>query len=193
MKSGTIREPEKELRFTRARQAVWFWLLAAVCGSAALTLLLAAFYRDVNPALPHGVWAVVPGCAALAAARLAVHLTRHAYVILTPLGIEIFPFFKPADEMRMVLWQEIDSAEVDTSLTCLTLHQDADRTTGLHLTLRPVPEERRELLARAVLGRLRERRSGDETGEIQQTSGNVEAGETVETVQAGEAIAVVQA
>lgn len=150
---GGIQEPEKELRFTRSGQAVPFWILAAVFAAAALTLLATSVYRDINPHLPHPAWALAPlGIAALAA-RLAIRLTRHAYLILTPLGIEIFPFFRPAAGMRLVTWQEIHSAELDQALARLTLHHDAARSSGIHLSLKPVRADRRPLLARAILSR----------------------------------------
>lgn len=153
--AGQIQSPEKELRFTRSGQALLFWLLSAVCAAVAMTLVATSIYRDANPELPHPTWALVPLAIAGIAARLAVSLTRHAYLILTPLGIEIFPFFRPAEGMRMVVWQEVDEAEVNAEMTLLTLHHDAAKTSGIHLSLRPVRKDRRELLATAVIGRVR--------------------------------------
>lgn len=153
--AGQVQSPEKELRFTRSGQAALFWLLSAVCAAVAMTLVATSIYRDANPELPHPAWALVPLAIAGIAARLAVSLTRHAYLILTPLGIEIFPFFRPAEGMRMVVWQEVDEAEVNAEMTLLTLHHDAAKSSGIHLSLRPVRKDRRELLATAVIGRAR--------------------------------------
>lgn len=149
-----IQSPEKELRFTRSGQATRFWLAAAILASAAATLLACALYRGVNPRLPHPAWALIPTALAVLAARTAVRLTRHAYLILTPLGIEIFPFFRPAKSMRLVTWQEIADAQIDPELTLLTLHHDAQRSSGIHLSLAPIREDRRELLAKAVAVRV---------------------------------------
>jgi hypothetical protein len=157
MSMPVVQAPEKELRFTRSGQAAVFWVLAAVLAMAGVTLFAISFHRGDNPALPHGAWSLPPLMAAAALARLAVHLTRHAYVILTPLGIEVFPFFRPATGMQMILWHEIDSAEVDATAAVLTLHYNAEKSAGLHLTLRPVSAARRALLVRAVTGRLAER------------------------------------
>lgn len=154
MSVAVVQSPEKELRFTRSGQAAVFWVLAAVLAMAGVTLFAVSLHRPDNPALPHVAWALPPMMAAAAIARLAVHLTRHAYVILTPLGIEVFPFLRPAAGMQMILWHEIDSAEVDERATRLTLHYNAEKSAGLHLTLRPVSAARRELLVRAVTGRL---------------------------------------
>jgi hypothetical protein len=154
MTPGAVQSPEKELRFTRSGQAVGFWILGAVLTAVAVTLAATSIYRDINPLLPHPAWTMVPLTAAVVSTRLAAYLTRHAYLILTPLGIEIFPFFKPASGMRLVLWQELDSAEADPLLARLTLHHDAAKTSGIHLSLRPVLRDRRALLVKAVTERL---------------------------------------
>ena len=152
MGSG-IQSPEKELRFTRSGQAVLFWLAAAVFGAAAIILLATSPYREINPKLPRPAWALVPLAVAVISARLAWRLTRHAYVILTPLGIEIFPFFRPETGMTLVSWPEVDAAEVNATRTRLTLHRDTAKTSGIHLSLRPIRADCRDLLIKAVAGR----------------------------------------
>ena len=149
-----ILAPEKELRFTRSGQAPWFWMAAAVFACVTVTLLACAVYRGVNPRPPHPAWALLPLVLAVAAARTAVRLTRHAYLILTPLGIEIFPFFRPARSMRLVSWQEIADAQIDADLTLLTLHHNAERSSGIHLSLAPIRQDLRVLLAKAVAVRV---------------------------------------
>lgn len=144
----------RELRFTRSGQARLFWILAAVFTAAALTLAAASLHRESNPGLPHVAWALPPLLFAIAAASLAVHLTRHAYIVLTLTGIEIHPFFRPASRMRRVPWLEIDSAEVDQAFRLLTLHLDPGKTCGLHLALEPVRNDRRQWLASAIMSRL---------------------------------------
>jgi hypothetical protein len=151
--AGQVQSPEKELRFTRSGQAAHFWLLAAVLAAGAVTLAVTSVYRDINPDLPHPAWALLPLALALASGRLAIHLTRHAYLILTPLGIEIFPFFRPSAGMQLIVWQEIAAAEADPGLTRLTLHRDAAKSSGIHLSLKPIRSDRRELLVKAVTSR----------------------------------------
>lgn len=150
-----IQSPEKELRFTRSAQAMLFWLAAAVLGAAAITLFATSIYRETNPELPHPAWALAPLAGAIVLARLAWRLTRHAYLILTPLGIEIFPFFRPAARMVLVSWQEVDAAEVNAKRTRLTLHHDAARTSGIHLSLRPIRTDRRDLLIKVMARRVK--------------------------------------
>ena len=150
-----LKAPEKELRFTRAGQAPAFWIAAAVLASIALTLLASALYRTQNPQVPHPAWALIPLGLAFLTVRTALRLTRHAYLILTPLGIEVFPFFRPANGMRLVMWHEIHAAEVAGDLTLLTLHHNAERTSGVHLSLKPIPPAKLPLLLQALAGRLK--------------------------------------
>ncbi|MEO5712447.1 MAG: hypothetical protein ABIT37_03085 [Luteolibacter sp.] len=152
--AGKIQSPEKELRFTRSGQAAVFWVIAAVLAAVSVTLLATSIYRDINPLLPHPAWAVLPLVLAGVVGNFAVRLTKHAYIILTPLGIEIFPFFRPSEGMRLVTWQEIADAEVNAKITLLTLHHNAEKSSGIHLSLTPIRADRRSLLAKAVIGRL---------------------------------------
>ena len=149
-----VQAPEKELRFTRSGQASAFWVASAVLTAVCVTLAATSIYRDVNPQVPHPAWALAPLALAAVAARQAVNLTRHAYLILTPLGIEIFPFFRPSAGMRLVVWQEVDTAEVNADGSVLTLHHDAAKTSGIHLSLKPIRADRRMLIAKAVIGRV---------------------------------------
>ena len=152
--SEKIQSPEKELRFTRSGQAVVFWIASAVLVAVAVTILASSIYRHDVPTLPHPAWASVPLVLAWLSARTAIRMTKHAYLIFTPLGIEIFPLFRAESSMRMVLWQEIQAAETDEALTRLTLHHDAEKTSGIHLSLAPIRKDRRVLLAKAISGRL---------------------------------------
>lgn len=148
-----VSEPQKEIRFTRSGQAVKFCVLGAVLAGIGVTILATAFYRNINPAVPHATWSIPFFLMAAGAFRLAIHLAKHAYLILTPMGLEVFPFFRPSTGMQMVSWQEISSAELNAELTKLTLHYNEDRTAGMHLSLVPVRKDRRELLAKAIKGR----------------------------------------
>ncbi len=150
-----LAEPQKELRFTRSGQAVPLLLLAAVFATAAIILLACASYRSENPELPSPLWAVLPLVLSGSLIWLAQHLTRYAYIILTPLGLEIFPFYKPAQGMQLIPWADIDTAEIDRSYKLLTLHFSPQKTSGMHITLRPVKAGIRPFLAKAVIARSR--------------------------------------
>jgi hypothetical protein len=132
-------------------------VLGAILVAAAVTLVATGVYRGENPELPHSLWALP--CVVLAAACfwLTRHMAKHAYLILTPLGLEIFPLYRPAKNLNLVLWQEIIEAEISQDGKWLTLHFNADKTAGLHLSLSPVARKLRSLLAKAVLGRVSRR------------------------------------
>lgn len=147
-----VQNPEKELRFTRAGQSMIFWVLAAVLVGGAVTLVASGYYRHINPALPHPLWAMIPLTLGWLVARMAMHMTRHAYLILTPLGVEIFPLIRAEKNMRVIYWQEIAGMDLEGSR--LTLHFDAEKSGGVHLTLRPIPKLKRDLLVHALRERI---------------------------------------
>ncbi len=151
--------PEKELRFTRAHQAVLFWGLATLfaCLSAALFLAasdhlnaLETRERLVNSPF----WGFLPIFPALFFAWVAIHLTRHAFLILTPLGIEIFPFWKPKQNLQVLYWAEIRHAELDEGADVLVIHLAGEGDSRVIISLDPIKLERRLLLKRAIEGRM---------------------------------------
>lgn len=147
-----VAEPHKELRFTRAAQAVPFWIAAAVAAAAAITLFLIGLHRPDHPDLPAPAWAALPALLCLASLRLAIRCTRHAYLILSPLGVEVFPFFRPASGMRLIPWSQIHAIEIGKHL--VTIHFDATQKSGVHLDLAPIPKARRPLLIKALESRV---------------------------------------
>lgn len=142
-----VAEPHKELRFTRARQATGFFFASGIALSAAITLFTISVFRET----PHPAWALVPLAFALGLGRAALHCARHAYLILSPIGIEVFPLIRPASGMQVVAWSEIAAIEIDEQE--ITLHFNPERTAGIHLTLSPISRSTRPLLLRALEGR----------------------------------------
>jgi hypothetical protein len=124
---------------------------------AGLILVLGGLDRADHPQLPSPWWGLLPLALAVGAARTAVRCSRHAYLILTPLGLEIFPFFRPAAGMQLVPWAQIAAAEIDDPPTRLTLHFDAAKSAGIHLSLEPIHKPRRPLLARAITSLMQQR------------------------------------
>lgn len=88
-----MEKPFKELRFTRSQQAVTFVIAGVVFVSIAGGLLVLWFSRVSGPNSPW--WALIPLTVAWFCFRLAVHLTKHAFLLLSPIGIEVFPFSGP--------------------------------------------------------------------------------------------------
>jgi len=148
-----IAEPHKELRFTRAGQAQSFMVLGAI--SFAFCLLLGVTWLLGHPSFYW--WMPFPFLLAAAfLARWSMRCARHAYLILTPLGIEVFPFFKPGDNFNLIYWGQIKRADFDDELTLLNLHFDDKKTAGVVLSLKPILIKKRPLLKKALLGRLEE-------------------------------------
>jgi hypothetical protein len=146
--------PFKELRFTRSRQAVTFVIAGVVFLCAAGALLL-WWLQWVDR--PRWLWlaALVPLALAWGCLRAAVLMTRHAYLLLSAIGVEIFPLFRPSQNMQLVSWTEIEHAEVSADHRLLTLCLAGGGK--IFISLDPVKHTTRPLLARAVEGVMEKR------------------------------------
>jgi|GEM_PF-597662 len=138
----SVVEPHKELRFTRASQAQTFWVIGAIFG--VLTVLLLANWLSGHPSFSWWMGLISLGVAAIFV-RFAIQCTRHAYLILTPLGVEIFPLRKPEINLHLIYWTELADADFDEELTTLKLHYDAEKSAGVVLSLKPILEKQRPL------------------------------------------------
>ncbi len=151
-----IAEPHKEIRFTRGRQALVFTALgvALLCAALGLWIKAAPILGNAAgeaPAVPSYGWGFVPLLPSIWAFWAAAHCARHAYLILTPLGVEVFPFWFPSKNMDILYWSELSGAELDEMQTRLTLHRSGGG--GAVISLAPIPRAQRPLLAKAVEGR----------------------------------------
>ena len=90
--------------------------------------------------------------------RLSAYCARHAYLILTPLGMEIFPLIKPHKNLNLVYWAQIIDADFNEELTALKLHCNEDQTAGVILSLKAISAKKRLLLKRALESRLAEKK-----------------------------------
>ena len=169
----SIAEPEKELRFTRAGQAPLFYIIAALTVAAGIGLLILSTQKwgmDAPP-LQSWWWLGIPDLLiGFWFFRLGMRCSQHAYLILTPLGIEIFPFFNAQKNLQVIYWTQIAAAEVKDGK--LVLHFSEQKNSGVVASLHPIPPQQRELLKRAVEGRM-EQRAADGTA-----SGNQQLGQT---------------
>jgi hypothetical protein len=150
----SVKSPEKELRFTRSAQGLQFIVLCviSVVTSLALWVLATQGTEFERPRLDGLAWtALLPLPLAFFTFRLAMRCIRHAYLILTPLGIEIFPLFRPDKNMALIIWQEIHTMELRDATT-LVLHRDAEKTSGIVLSLKPILASRRQLLHHTIHG-----------------------------------------
>ncbi|MDA7646897.1 hypothetical protein N8675_03090 [Akkermansiaceae bacterium] len=150
-----ITEPHKELRFTRAGQAQGFIVIAAV--SFAFFLLIGLTWFMGHPTFTW--WMALPFLILSALlTRLSAYCARHAYLILTPLGMEIFPLIKPHKNLNLVYWAQIIDADFNEELTALKLHFNEDQTAGIILSLKAISAKKRLLLKRALESRLAEKK-----------------------------------
>ena len=157
----SIAEPEKELRFTRVMQGKMFFALAVVVFAATLGVFILSTqdWGMEEPLLAGWWWVCFPGLLCVSALmRLAIRCTRHAYIILSPLGVEIFPFFHARENLQVVYWTQVVDAEVNGQE--LVLHFTEEKTSGVVVSLKPIPGERRQLLEKAVMGVLEKREAG---------------------------------
>ena len=146
-----ISEPHKEIRFTRGAQASFFAILAAISAGGSVFLLIFSLETD-NTTLSY-LWALAPLPLCPIFFHLSLRCVRHAYLIMTPLGIEIFPFFKPRKNLRVVYWAEISHAEVDNT-NRLVIHFSGEPPSGIVASLKPLLPQQRHLLAKALQGRM---------------------------------------
>lgn len=158
-----VARPEKEVRFTRGRQANTFVVLGILffCASLALFMLaLPGLTGKQRPMVSSYGFALIPLPFCALSLWFAMRLIRHAYLILTPLGIEIFPFFRPEKNMSLLYWSEVRNAKVSSDLRLLTVsHGDGAKA---FISLDPIPAAQRHLLKRAMEGTLARRHDGAE-------------------------------
>lgn len=151
----SIAEPEKEIRFTRVAQAKFFFVLSVLFMMLCVSTLFCMFinwgpwHADFKEYWWLSLLALIPAFICL---RIAFHCVRHAYLILTPMGVEIFPFFKPQENLQVIFWSDIDHAEIEGNF--LKLHANPEETSGTILSLKPIGEQNYLLLDTAIQGRL---------------------------------------
>ncbi|MBT8044794.1 MAG: hypothetical protein KJO79_07575 [Verrucomicrobiae bacterium] len=148
-----IAEPEKELRFTRVAQARLVFVLSVVAFAVSLGVFILSTqdWGMDEPLLKGWWWLCLPGLVvSYWMIRLGLRCTRHAYIILSPLGVEIFPFFKARENLQVIYWSQVAEAEVKEGN--LLLHFTEEKKSGVVVSLKPIPRGRHHLLEEAVLG-----------------------------------------
>jgi hypothetical protein len=151
-----VARPEQELRFTRSRQALTFLAagiigLCVACGILIKALPGAGNVVGEPASAVSPLWALVPLAPATVSFWLAAHCLRHAFIILTPLGIELFPFWRPARNMQVIYWAEIETAIISPDLKIFTIKC---RGSGIMATLAPISRSGRVLLKHGIEGRM---------------------------------------
>jgi len=145
--------PHHELRFTRAHQAVHFAVLAVVGLALFLGLCLLAWrpWGAAGGPLLRPWWLVLLPLPVVGAALWAmVWCATHAYILLSPAGVEVFPLLFPGRGFRLVPWGTIAGFRTDGRNVVLDLTGGG----GVVLSLAPVRPSARPLLVTALRRRL---------------------------------------
>ena len=150
-----MKSPEKELRFTRSQQAILFWAMGVGLTLTAAGLMVLTWWQLRHP--PPWWLALVPLGLAAASFTLAWRLTRHAYLLLSPVGVEIFPFWRPIDNFQLLPWSTLSAADFSPDGRWLTLTLADYEDAKIILTLDPIKPTARPLLKKALLGVLENR------------------------------------
>lgn len=162
-----LSNPEKEIRFTRSGQARTFAILGAFLIAVSVTLFATAYFgtgSPVHPLLPFPFLLLAGGFF-----WLSFHCVKHAFIILSPVGIEFFPFIKPTKNFRLWSWSEFHHAEIIGKN--LYLHFNEKETGGAIISLSPMVESSLKLLDVAIEGRMDERFK-DEAEEFEEIETN---------------------
>ena len=83
---------------------------------------------------------------------VAVNCARHAVIILTPLSIELFPFWFPKKNLQVIYWSEIVNALVTEDMKMMEIECRGGRK--VFVALAPITGNLRLLLKHAIDGRM---------------------------------------
>ena len=155
-----ITEPEKELRFTRSRQGLTFVTASILCFCLAGFIWFRVYFNylessQINELIIPIVVSTFFIVLAILFFFVAVHCTRHAILILTPLGLELFPFWFPVKNFRMIYWSEMDNAFVSEDMKFM--HIDCESGSKILISMSPIATDLRSYLKVAVEGRMKEK------------------------------------
>ena len=148
-----VLDPEKELRFTRSSQAVLFALLGAILFTIGVILIVTYQTADLYKweEKPFSLWILfLPWLPVIGFIWLSLHCVKHPYLILSPIGVEIFPLWKPSQNFNLIEWGRIKIIEFAGKK--MTLHYNEEKKAGVVLTLSPLNKKSRMLLQRAMEG-----------------------------------------
>ncbi len=149
-KPRKITEPEKELRFTRARQGLTFVAFGGIF--LCITFWIWFSNTTINEISIRLIITLILFSLSLICIWVAVNCVRHAFIILTPLGIELFPFWFPSKNLQVIYWTQIDNAIVTEDMK--TLEIQCQGGGKVFVALAPITVDRLPYLKRAIEGRM---------------------------------------
>lgn len=148
---ASVPRNSRELRFTRNAAGAGLLIMAALCGGASLMCYVICSDALISQMLmPLWVMELIGLSATAINAYLGLYCLRIAYIIVSPVGIEILPFRNPRHTMRLYMWHDLLGAEFNDRE--MVLHHCDD--TYEHLSLLAMNPRQRKMLRRAVTQRL---------------------------------------
>lgn len=155
---------QQEIRFTRNAQAAHFFVLALVflCVGMALYFLSLDLWKTEGPVFEQSWYGLLMLPLVGLAIWAGVHLAKHAYMIFSPVGIELFPFFHPSKNMQVLYWQEVEDLAItpDGKMLEVTLLSEGEHK--IFIATAPMRQNSRELLAKTIDGIRKQREDSKE-------------------------------
>ena len=149
-----VADPSQELRFSRSVQALLFAFGACLFLTIGVILLMISWTVFKNwemNTMPFPIWVLfLPWIPMVACLWLCWHCVRHPFLILSPAGVEIFPFWRPVKNYNLIPWGVVKDLDINEKE--LTLHYNTEHTGGVVLRLAPLSKKSRILLMEAIRG-----------------------------------------
>ena len=154
----------QEIRFTRNAQAIHFFILALifVCVGISLYCLSLDLWKTQEPVVDAPWYGLLTLPFIGLFVWIGTRLARHAYMIFSPIGIEIFPLFFPSKHMQVLYWQEIEDVALtpDAKMLEVTLLSAADHEQKVFIATAPMRPMSRALFAKTIAGIRQQREKG---------------------------------
>ena len=147
----------KEIRFTRSGQSVTFFLISIglfAIGVGVYVLSVDFGWESQPPRLDSPWWGLIALPFVVASGWLGLHLAKHAYMIFSPVGIEVFPFYKPSDNMQVLYWSEVLDVDLtdDGKMLEVTLLGEGEHRPKVIITTAPLSPNSRKLMTKTIAG-----------------------------------------
>lgn len=155
------KSPHDEVRFTRNAQAVTFFLLSLAfgCAGMALYLLSLKWSENTEPVLDASWYGLLVLPFVVGFAWWGMRLAKHAFLLFTPLGIELFPFWRPSKNLQVFYWSEVEEIDLQEGGRFLHLVLKSEGDCQVFIATDPLNKASRALLERTVTGVAERRRS----------------------------------
>ncbi len=156
--------PLQEIRFTRNGQAIHFFMLGLllICVSVGLYLVSLDIWSVTQaPLLDHWRYALIPLPFAALSIWAGIHLAKHAYMIFSPVGIELFPFFFPSRNMEVLYWSEVEDLDLTPDGKMMEVTMLSEGEHKVFVAIAPLTAASQQLLGETIAGVRKRRQEGE--------------------------------